>query len=204
MSPEEAITRLREAGLYVKEADEEGRIFGGGSQERIAGLEGIRNAFILLPLGDGLYDVLVVSDCQRDAQRHLPLDEAVTFVIQNSKEVPDPVFMGVRLTRIQVPWAVGYWAYSVEGTDCLHVTVYEHRLTKYRSPNQLPWVATMTLLHRYGSGKDHVKIYVDVTGQTAEEVLSKLEEAVRAGVPSAQWVVDVLERASSTGSLSLG
>ena len=84
MTPEEAVAKLREAGLYVRDIHDDGVISGGGWREVIVdSIMGVKNAFVLIPIENELYDVRVVVDCQRDMNRHLPLEEAVVFLIKN-------------------------------------------------------------------------------------------------------------------------
>jgi hypothetical protein len=89
MTPEEAVTKLREAGLYVRDLKADRCISGGGWQEPIVdSIMGVKNAFVLILIGDEIYDVRVIADCQRDMKRHLSLEEAVAFLIKNVETSP--------------------------------------------------------------------------------------------------------------------
>lgn len=88
MTPEEAVGKLRGAGLYVKDLGENGSFFGGGWREVVDSITMVRNAFVLIPLGNEIYDVGLVADCQRDMKRHMALEEAVDFLIKNVELSP--------------------------------------------------------------------------------------------------------------------
>ena len=88
MTPEEAVAKLREAGLYVRDLEENGIIFGGGWREVVDTITMVREGFVLIPLGGEIYDVRVIADCQRDMERHLSLEEAVDFLIKNVETRP--------------------------------------------------------------------------------------------------------------------
>lgn len=88
MTPEEAVAKLREAGLYVRDLDGTGYINGGGWREVVDTLTMVQNAFVLIPIGNEIYDVRVVADCQRDMNRHLALEGAVDFLLKNVMTSP--------------------------------------------------------------------------------------------------------------------
>ncbi len=87
--PKKQLQKLREAGLYVRNPENDGAISGGGWREVVdPPLSGVQNGFVIIPMNNEIYNVVVVDDCQRDAQRHLSLEEAVNFLIKNVETSP--------------------------------------------------------------------------------------------------------------------